>query len=347
MTIPAHWQRRWNLAPHLTLGVHSEAQFGLTARTEDELIEALQQARSLSVPTTVIGGGSNIIPAKTVAGLVIKFANRGIRFEASGQGCEVHAAAGENWHALVRAALGRGLQGIECLALIPGSVGAAPIQNIGAYGQEFAQRCVSVRVYSPAKERIVERAAAECAFGYRSSRFKVRRDLGEIVLSVQLSLPRAEAPSERQPYAEVDRELANMGIVHPQPVHIAEAVCRVRRRKLPDWRRLGNVGSVFKNPTVSTARFATLQAQHPGLIGYPRGDSVRLAAGALIERCGWRGRWQGSAGVWQRQALVLVQRRSISAPPDSTAFVALLQAVQDSVEERFDLRLEVEPVQLR
>lgn len=352
MNVPAHWVRRWPLTRHCTLGVLSEAEFGLVAGTEGELIQGLRQARALGLQATVLGGGSNVIPAREVPGLVIKAAHRGLQREAGASGSRLEVAAGERWHDLVRASLSFGLQGLECLALIPGSVGAAPIQNIGAYGQEFADRCVAVRVYDPKTDNIETRSARDCAFSYRSSRFKSSSPAGsETVLSVVLDLPQASSSPVEGGYPDIIRELQRLGIDAPGPIQIAEAVCRVRRRKLPDWRRLGNVGSIFKNPVISESRLQQLRRVEPALRGFSDPGGVKLAAGQLIELCGWKGRWQGTAGVWKRQALVLVQElegagRPATDRPDATDFLALLQAVRESVRARFQLVLEVEPKQL-
>jgi UDP-N-acetylmuramate dehydrogenase len=353
MKVPGHWIARWPLTRHCTLGVHSEAEFGLIAHTETQLIEALRQARALGVQSTVLGGGSNVIPAREVSGLVIKAAHRGLRQSSVPSGVQLEVAGGERWHDLVRASLGYGLQGLECLALIPGSVGAAPIQNIGAYGQELADRCVAVRVYSAQTDRVQTLPAAQCAFSYRSSRFKTADLAGsETVLSVTLQLPTAGSAPLVATYPDIARELLRLGIAAPGPIQVAEAVCRVRRRKLPDWRRLGNVGSVFKNPVVSQTQLQRLRQEEPALRAFPDGGGMKLAAGQLIELCGWKGQWQGTAGVWKRQALVLVQDFAGSArqgreTPDGTDFLALLAAVRESVQARFQIELEVEPRQLR
>lgn len=353
MNIPGHWIARWPLTKHCTLGVHSEAEFGLIAHTEPQLIQALRQARTLGIRSTVLGGGSNVIPAREVSGLVIKAAHRGLHQSAVPLGVQLEVAGGERWHDLVRASLGYGLQGLECLALIPGSVGAAPIQNIGAYGQELADRCVAVRIYSARTDSVQTLPAAECAFSYRNSRFKTGDLAGaETVLSVTLQLPSAGSAPLDTTYPDIARELSRLGIAAPRPIQVAEAVCRVRRRKLPDWRQLGNVGSVFKNPVVSQSQRDRLRQDVPELRGFPDAGGFKLAAGQLIELCGWKGRWQGTAGVWKRQALVLVQdsgglARRRHEKPDASDFLALLGAVRESVRARFQVELEIEPRQLR
>lgn len=340
-----------DLADHHTLGVASRAEFGSIVSSEPALLACLAWADQRGLPVTVLGAGSNVIPAATVPGLVVLLRSRGIKRHIDGESVVLDIQAGENWHQLVRYTLGQGLAGLESLALIPGNVGAAPIQNIGAYGSELSQTLVSVRAYDRKLQQLIELPAAECGFGYRTSRFKTERLAAAqgpryIVLSVALRLQSARSADPEAPrYADVTEELLAMGASRIWPVTVAEAVCRIRRRKLPDVGRVGNVGSVFKNPVVDAMHAQRLQERWPQLKSFAVADGLRLAAAQLIDLAGWKGRRLGSASVWPRQPLVLIQHR-YEPRADSADFQALLAAIQADVRARYGIELEVEPQHL-
>jgi UDP-N-acetylmuramate dehydrogenase len=251
----------------------------------------------------------------------------------------VRAQAGENWHAFVQWTLAQGLPGLENLSLIPGSVGAAPIQNIGAYGSEVAEFFHSLTLFDflTGETRVLSRE--ECRFGYRDSIFKHALRDRAVIIDVSFALPREWQPNLR--YAELVTELGTRGVSNPIARDIADAVIAIRRRKLPDPAEIGNAGSFFKNPVVSGDQHALLVARYPQLVSYPQPDgSVKLAAGWLIDQCGWKGKSLGPAGVHEKQALVLVNRGG------STGFQILLLAnqIRDDVRQRFGVQLAPEPV---
>lgn len=322
-----------------------------------------------AMPLLVLGGGSNIVLTQNFDGLVLHMANRGIEVVAHGpEKIFVRAAAGESWHALVEWTLARGFGGLENLSLIPGSVGAAPIQNIGAYGLEVGALIDSVRYYDVHAGRYVTLGRAACEFGYRDSIFKRGLQGTGLIVDVTFALPTNWRPN--LDYAELRRELglnaerklgwtpsetpdacpvapapwpgvfAN-GSQSPDARAVSDAVIAIRKRKLPDPARLGSAGSFFKNPLVPAEQHARLRARWPELVAFfqPGGD-VKLAAGWLIDQCGWKGRSLGAAGVYEKQALVLVNRGGATG----REVMQLATAIQKDVLAKFEVRLEAEPV---
>ena len=291
------------------------------------------------MPRLVLGGGSNVLLTGDFKGLVIKVGIMGIEVLETQRGQHrVRVGAGENWHATVERLLERGLPGLENLALIPGSVGAAPIQNIGAYGLELAERFESLEAHdTTAGERVVL-DAEQCRFGYRDSVFK-QMPGRYVVLSVTLALPVEWTPVIG--YADVEHELKSRVCARPQPRDVFEAVIGIRRRKLPDPAVIGNAGSFFKNPVVPRATRDRLREKFPSLVSYDIGGGrCKLAAGWLIDACGLKGYARGRAAVYERQALVLVNRGGATG----AEILALAQEVQDRVRQKFDVALEPEPV---
>ena len=320
-----------------SLRVESVAEEYVEAGDASELCAVLGRARRDSVPVTLLGGGTNVVPLRRIDGRVVRMASRGVSFRPCRGGVRVTAAAGESWHRLVRECLGRGLAGPENLALIPGTVGAAPIQNIGAYGREFSRWVSGVSVVDTVSlERSVLDASA-CAFRYRDSVFKSEEQGRYVVTAVALDL-RDDPPESG--YPELARELARLGR-DPSPVWVAEAVIRLRRRKLPDPREVGNAGSFFKNPTLSAAAFDRLRGRLD-IPGYPDGARVRVPAARLIDVCGWKGYRTGDAGVWSRHALVLVNHGGASG----REILDLAYRIRDDVAQRFDIELQLEPAVL-
>jgi UDP-N-acetylmuramate dehydrogenase len=249
----------------------------------------------------------------------------------------VEAGAGENWHEFVAWTLSQGLPGLENLALIPGTVGAAPIQNIGAYGLEMGERFERLRAIELSTGEIREFDRDACAFGYRDSFFKREGRARFVIVSVTFRLPKAWTP--RADYADIARALETSGSNDPQAIF--DAVVAVRQAKLPDWRVLGNAGSFFKNPVVSATAFDALKAREPDVVSYKQPDGqFKLAAGWLIDRCGWKGRAIGAAAVHDRQALVLVNRGGASG----AQILELADAIKRDVHARFAVALEAEPV---
>jgi UDP-N-acetylmuramate dehydrogenase len=273
-------------------------------------------------------------------GLVLHMASSGLEIVASAVDSSVdlvRAAAGENWHSFVMWTLAQGLGGLENLALIPGTVGAAPIQNIGAYGVEINDCLHSVTVFDGGSGQIRIMDKAACRLAYRDSIFKHAEGRALVILDVTFALPRNWQPQLR--YAELAQALQD--IAAPAAREIADAVIAIRRRKLPDPAVIGNAGSFFKNPVVSKAQCALLLEQFPALVHHAQGDgSEKLAAGWLIDQCGWKGKNLGPAGVYPKQALVLVNNGGASG----LDIVTLARAIQADVLARYGVRLEPEPV---
>lgn len=326
-----------DLAQANTLGLPARADAVRVITDEAGLAAALATVRASGQALTVLGGGSNVVLRDRVPGLVCLMRSRGVREVARGTSVQVTAAAGERWHDLVRRTLGRGLCGLENLALIPGAVGAAPIQNIGAYGVELSDRFVSLRAMDAATGRIRVFDREACRFGYRDSVFKGEQAGRWVILDVTLALSRHGAPV--LDYPDLRMELDRLGWERPSPVQVAEAVIRIRRRKLPDPRRVGNAGSFFKNPVLPEALGDRLASAH-GLTRRAAGDGqVKLSAAQLIDHCGWKGRHVGAAGVWHRQPLVLVNLGHARARD----ILALAEDVRADVRVRFGVELELEP----
>jgi UDP-N-acetylmuramate dehydrogenase len=289
-------------------------------------------------PLLVLGEGSNVLFTGDYDGTVLAMATRGVHVEHDGDTARVAVAAGERWDDFVRWTLGQGLAGLENLILIPGTVGAAPIQNIGAYGTEVAEFIESVEAWDRHERRVAVLGNAECAFAYRDSLFK--HDPGRyIVTAVRFALPRMRVP--RLDYAGISEELKRMGVDKPAPFHVAEAVIHLRSRKLPDPAVIGNAGSFFKNPIVDAAVAETLKATYPELVAWPAGTGkTKLSAAWLIDTAGLKGLRDGDAGISHRHALVLVNHGGATGGQ----LWSFAQHVIDTVRERFGVTLEPEPL---
>lgn len=319
--------------------------FGLTAYAaryaEIHGLEDLQAARITGHALVVLGGGSNIVLAGDLDALVVRMLTKGMQIEReTPTHVWVRAAAGEAWNDFVQWTLEHGFGGLENLSLIPGTVGAAPVQNIGAYGVELEHVFESLEAFDLDTGAIHSFSHADCRFGYRDSVFKheARR---YVIVSVCLRLARDWRPVLG--YRELADELQARGLDAPTPRDVSAAVVAIRTRKLPDWRVLGNAGSFFQNPVVDAARYAALKAAHPDLPAHAQPDGrYKLAAGWLIDRAGWKGRTLGHAGVYEKQALVLVNRGGATGQE----VLALARAIVDAVREKFDVSLEREPVLL-
>jgi UDP-N-acetylmuramate dehydrogenase len=293
----------------------------------------------------ILGGGSNIVLTRDVADVVLKVEMPGKRIvEERDDAIIVEAGAGESWHGLVAYTIEQGLGGLENLALIPGTVGAAPVQNIGAYGLELADRFESLDAVDLVTGRGVTLDARACRFGYRDSLFK-HTGAGlagkSVITRVRLRLPKPWRPVLG--YIDLQRRMEETGNTAPDARQIFEWVCAIRRAKLPDPSVIGNAGSFFKNPVVTAEQCRDIIARDPHLVHYPMDDgSFKLAAGWLIDACGWKGKGVGGAGVYDKQALVLVNRGGARG----AEVVTLARAIQESVYGRFGIRLEPEPVVL-
>ncbi|MBX9613690.1 MAG: UDP-N-acetylmuramate dehydrogenase [Burkholderiales bacterium] len=336
------------LQPYNTFGIVAKAHTLVQIATEVDVQQVLADATLARQPRFVLGGGSNIVLTGDVKPLVLKVEIMGRRLvEETPRAWIVEAGAGENWHGLVDWTLAQGYPGLENLALIPGTVGAAPVQNIGAYGVELQDRFASLDAIDLETGKSFTLDAAQCAFGYRDSVFKhVASDARHFGLAGRALITRVRfhLPKPWKPvlgYLDLEKKIAETGVHTPSARQIFDWICAIRSAKLPDPRVIGNAGSFFKNPTVTPDQCADIIARDPRVVHYPMPDgSVKLAAGWLIDACGWRGKSVGNAGVYEKQALVLVNRGGATGGE----VVTLAKAIQTSVYERFGIRLEPEPV---
>ena len=321
-----------------SFGVEVRARLFAEAHDDGEVREALSLAAQRGLPLLVIGGGSNLLLTRDVEALVLRMASRGIRIvEDDGDQVLVEAEAGEPWHPFVQWSLAQGLNGLENLSLIPGTVGAAPMQNIGAYGVELKDLFVGLTALDRQSLELRDFSLEECAFAYRDSLFK--REAGRwLILRVRLRLSRTA--SLRLDYGPVRQRLQDMSIEVPTASDVSQAICAIRGEKLPNPVELGNAGSFFKNPVVSFELAERIRGEHADLVSYPAGaGQVKLAAGWLIERAGWKGFREGDAGVHRLQALVLVNYGTATG----AQLLQLAQRIQADVFERFGVELEIEP----
>ncbi|MEZ4601559.1 MAG: UDP-N-acetylmuramate dehydrogenase [Syntrophotaleaceae bacterium] len=334
-------EKQVNLETLNTFGLPARAAFLVRVTDEDDVRAIIADRMIGSLPRFILGGGSNVVFTGDLQALVLKVEVPGLDLlETRPDAWIVQAGAGESWHGLVEWTLARDLPGLENLALIPGTVGAAPVQNIGAYGLELADRFESLDIVELATGRTRTLFREDCRFGYRDSIFK--RDLAGtcLITRVRLRLPRPWQPV--LDYPDLAR-LAAESVAPLTPIGIFDRICSVRRSKLPDPAEIGSAGSFFKNPVISAAQFRALAEREPGIVHFslPDGD-YKLAAGWLIEACGWKGRNMGGAGVHDRQALVLVNRGQARG----REVMALAAAIQESVFNRFGVLLEPEPIVL-
>ena len=340
------------LQPHNSFGIVARALHLVRIAGAADVAEVLADAHWRAQPKFVLGGGSNIVLTGDVKPLVLKVEVMGRRLvDETPRAWIVEAGAGENWHDTVRWTLERGYPGLENLALIPGTVGGSPVQNIGAYGVELQDRFESLDAIDLESGRAFTLDAGQCAFGYRDSVFKHAAAAPNafglagraLITHVRFRLPKPWKPVLG--YVDLERKMAETGIAAPTAQQVFDWVCAIRRAKLPDWRVLGNAGSFFKNPTVTPEQCADIIARDPKIVHYPMADgSIKLAAGWLIDACGWKGKSVGNAGVYERQALVLVNRGGQANPVTGGEVMTLAKAIQTSVYERFGIRLEPEPV---
>ena len=333
-------ERRASLRALNSFGLPAVAATLVRVRSEAELRRVIDHPEFGRAPKLILGGGSNLVLTRDVAAVVLKVEIMGRQLlREAGDAWIIEAGAGENWHALVEWTLAMGWPGLENLALIPGTVGAAPVQNIGAYGVELAERFDSLDGIDLVTGRSVTLDARACAFGYRDSVFKQLLAGKTLITRVRLRLPRPWRPVLG--YLELQRRMQETGIGAPDARTVFDWVCAIRRAKLPDPAQIGNAGSFFKNPVVSAEQCRDIIGRDPSVVHYPLPDgSAKLAAGWLIDACGWKGKSVGRAGVYERQALVLVNRGGAIG----AEVLTLARAIQESVYGRFGIRLEPEPV---
>lgn len=339
------------LQPYNTFRIVARAQTLVRVLREADVPALLADPELGPAPKFVLGGGSNIVLTGDVKAVVLKVEIMGRRLvDESDKAWIVEFGAGENWHEAVGWTLAQGWPGLENMALIPGTVGAAPVQNIGAYGVELQDRFESLDAIDLQTGRPFTLAAAQCGFGYRDSVFKHAagpQGLGlagrALITRVRLRLPKAWKPELG--YLDLQRKQAETGVAQPTARQIHDWVCEIRRAKLPDPAVIGNAGSFFKNPTVTPEQCADIIAREPKIVHYLLDDgTVKLAAGWLIDACGWKGKSIGQAGVYEKQALVLVNRGGGDNGATGGEVMTLAKAIQTSVYERFGILLEPEPV---
>ena len=335
-----------------SFGIMAKALTLVRITSESDVAAVLADPALQACPKFVLGGGSNIVITGDVKPLVLKVEIMGKRLASeTAKAWIVEAGAGESWPEIVDWTVRQGYPGLENLALIPGTVGGSPVQNIGAYGVELQDRFDSLDAIDLTTGRSFTLNAAQCAFGYRDSVFKHsstgRNGLGlagkALITRVRFALPKAWKAVLG--YADLEKKIAQSPAVQPDALQIYEWVCEIRKAKLPDPKVIGNAGSFFKNPTVTPEQCADIIQREPKIVHYHLDDgSVKLAAGWLIDACGWKGKTIGNAGVYERQALVLVNRGGTANPVTGGEVMTLAKAIQTSVYERFGILLEHEPV---
>ncbi len=335
-----------------TFGIMAKALTLVRIASEEDVAAVLADPALRDAPKFVLGGGSNIVITGDVKPVVLKVEIKGKKLVSdTPKAWIVEAGAGESWHDIVDWTVHQGYPGLENLALIPGTVGGSPVQNIGAYGVELQDRFDSLDAVDLTTGKTFTLDAAQCAFGYRDSVFKHTstgpNGLGlagkALITRVRFALPKAWKPVLG--YADLEKKMAQSPDSQPDALQIYNWVCEIRRAKLPDPQVIGNAGSFFKNPTVSPEQCADIIQREPKIVHYQLDDgSVKLAAGWLIDACGWKGKTIGNAGVYERQALVLVNRGGREDPVTGGEVMTLAKAIQTSVYERFGILLEPEPV---
>jgi UDP-N-acetylmuramate dehydrogenase len=301
-------------------------------------VEELQKILGIKEPLLILGGGSNILLTRNVDGLVLKIDINGVdEVKEDGTHVYVKAGAGENWHEFVEHTIKRNWGGLENLSLIPGNVGAAPIQNIGAYGAELKDVFYELEAYDRKGKKVYSFGVNDCKFSYRDSIFKSAEKGRYIILNVTFILNKN--PVLNTSYGAIREELKKMGVSSPTIGDVSQAVIKIRRSKLPDPAEIGNAGSFFKNPVVDQALFLSLLSKYPDIPAYPHEDqSVKLAAGWLIEQCGLKGYRKGDAGVHNKQALVLVNYGKATGKE----IFELSEKIAASVKKKFGVHLERE-----
>ncbi len=333
-------ERRASLRAFNSFGLPAVAAALVRLRSEADVRRVVDHPEFGKATKLILGGGSNLVLTRDVASVVLKVEIPGRRLvRETPDAFIVEAGAGENWHDFVAWTLQQGWPGLENLALIPGLVGAAPVQNIGAYGVELANRFDSLDGVDLVTGRSVTLEAAQCGFGYRDSVFKHLLAGKTLITRVRFRLAKAWVPVLG--YLDLQKRVHDTGIAAPDAQTVFDWVCSIRRAKLPDPRVIGNAGSFFKNPVVSAEQCRDIIGRDPSVVHYPLPDgSAKLAAGWLIDACGWKGKSIGQAGVYERQALVLVNRGGAIG----AEVLTLARAIQESVYGRFGIRLEPEPV---
>lgn len=329
-------QENISLKPYNSFGIDAKARYFASFKNTDELEELVTHNSELE--TLTLGGGSNILLTKDYDGLVLKNEITGItELHEDSEYVYVKAGAGENWHQFVLYCIKRNWAGVENLSLIPGNVGASPMQNIGAYGVEIEDVFWDLEAYHKQETKLVTFTKNDCAFGYRESVFKEKYKDQFVILNVTFRLHKK--PIFHTSYGAIEQELEKTGVKELSIKNISDAVINIRSSKLPNPAEVGNAGSFFKNPEISNNQFEILKTQFPAIVGYPLPNgNVKLAAGWLIEQCGWKGYRKGDAGCHAKQALVLVNYGNAKG----NEIYNLSEEILQSVKEKFGVMLERE-----
>ncbi|UJP64133.1 UDP-N-acetylmuramate dehydrogenase [Mongoliitalea daihaiensis] len=331
-------QENISLKPYNTFGIDKKARFFLEAHMTEDLKAGIEFAHERELPLLILGGGSNILLRGDFHGLVMRNCLEGIEVvREDDTSVWVEVGAGENWHAFVMYCLDKNWGGIENLSLIPGTVGASPMQNIGAYGVEIKDTFVSLEALHKDRLDVELFDAGRCQFGYRESIFKNTYKDQYIITKVQFKLSKTNHILHTS-YGAIQEILHNWGIDNPSIQDVSKAVIQIRSSKLPDPKVIGNAGSFFKNPTISLTHFELLQAENPGIPSYPTDQGMKVPAAWLIQQCGWKGKVIGNIGVHKDQPLVLVNYGA----GEGEDLVKLSQQIQESVFNRFGIALHPE-----
>lgn len=330
--------RNTSLKPYNTFGIDVKAAFLTAFSHADQALEALGNPEVSGMPRMVLGGGSNVLFTHDYEGLILLNNIGGIAVaEDRGDTVLVKAGSGVVWHEFVLWTLDQNLQGIENMSLIPGKCGAAPIQNIGAYGVELKDTFYSLDAVETATGNQVQFMRQECGFGYRDSIFKRDAKGRYIITGITLELNRRH--ELRLSYGSITQELQKMGVTNPGIRDVSNAVCNIRRSKLPDPAVTGNAGSFFKNPEIEAVKYQELAKEFPSIVAYSlENGNYKLAAGWLIEQCGWKGKRVGETGSHKDQALVLVNYGHATG----AEIVALAHEIIASVKSKFGVDIEPE-----
>ncbi|MEX0724486.1 MAG: UDP-N-acetylmuramate dehydrogenase [Gracilimonas sp.] len=327
-------KENFDLKEYNTMGVSANARYFASVASADELRQLLLQPNYIVIPKLMLGGGSNILFVNDFEGLVIHLDIKGRKVIEEGEReVLLKIGAGENWHEAVMYAVENGWGGIENLSLIPGSVGAAPIQNIGAYGVELEEVFESLEAIDLETGVSKTFGKKECNFGYRESVFKNKLKGKYIITHVTLRLQKD--PEVNTSYRALSEQLEEKGISEPGIKDISKTVIEIRQSKLPDPADIGNTGSFFKNPVISVEAFEKLQKKYPEIPHYPAGDEIKIPAAWLIDQCGWKGRKIGDAGVHKVHALVIVNYGNATGPE----IIELAEKIRSSVFEKFRVEL--------
>lgn len=321
-----------------TFGIDAKARFFVETTQPHEFEAILSDNRVQYLPKVILGEGSNVLFTQNFAGLVIRNAIKGIQtLDETQDFIWLQAHAGENWHDFVIHCVNQNYGGIENLSLIPGTVGAAPIQNIGAYGVELKDTFMQLEALNLKNGNRTIFNYQDCQFGYRDSIFKNQFKNQYAILSLVLKLNKK--PALHLEYGNIKDMLTNMQVKEPTIKTVSDAVMQIRRSKLPDPKQLGNAGSFFKNPIISTLEFEYLKQSYPKIPSFHAGDNeIKIPAGWLIEQCGWKGKRIGNIGVYEKQALILINYGQGTGPE----IKALAEQIQKSVQEQFGILLSPE-----